>query len=55
MRKSQAAIEYILLVALGLFIIVVGFTLAFFVNDFTKSVLLGVDQTRAQAIALLVR
>ncbi len=55
MKKGQAAIEYILLVALGLFIIVVGFTIAFFVNDFTKSVLVGVDQTRAQAIALLVK
>ncbi|MFH1056477.1 MAG: hypothetical protein V1717_01620 [Candidatus Micrarchaeota archaeon] len=55
MRKSQAAIEYILLVALGLFIIVVGFTLAFYVNDFTNSVLAGVAQTRNQAIALLVK
>ncbi len=55
MKKSQAAIEYILLVALGLFIIVVGFTLAFFINDFTNGVLAGVDQTRNQALALLVK
>ena len=55
MRKSQAAVEYILLVALGLFIIVVGFTLAFYINSFTNSVLSGVDATRSQTIALLIR
>ena len=55
MRKGQAAVEYILLVALALFIIVVGFTLAFYINDFSNSVLVGVDQTRQEAIALLVQ
>ncbi|HIH20558.1 TPA: hypothetical protein HA244_04795 [Candidatus Micrarchaeota archaeon] len=55
MKKGQAAIEYILLVALGLFIIVVGFTLAFYINNFTNSILGGVEQTRSQTIALLVR
>lgn len=54
LKKSQAAVEYILLVALGLFIIVVGFTLAFYVNNFANSILASVEQTRNQAIAMLV-
>jgi len=53
-KKAQAAVEYILLVALGLFIIVVGFTLAFYVNSFASSILAGVEQTRNQAIAMLI-
>ena len=55
MRKGQAAVEYILLVALGLFIIIVGFTVAFYINNFTSSVLTGVESTRSQTIALLVK
>lgn len=53
-RKGQAAVEYILLVALGLFLMIVAFTLAFYLNNFTNAALADVSATRNETIAMLL-
>lgn len=54
MRKGQAAVEYILLVALGLFLIIIAFTIAFYVKTFTDATLVDIALTRNETIAMLV-
>ncbi|MFH1780341.1 MAG: hypothetical protein ABH803_04360 [Candidatus Micrarchaeota archaeon] len=54
-KKGQAAVEYILLIVLGLFIIIVGFTLAFYVQNFSNAALESIAQSRSEVIQLLVR
>lgn len=53
-ERGQAAVEYILLVALGLFLMIIAFTLAFYVKQFTDITLQDIAQTRNQTIAMLL-
>ncbi len=53
--RGQAAIEYILLVSFGLFIVIVGFTLAFYVKNFTDSALKLVAANRDVLLGFLLR
>ena len=52
--KGQAAIEYILLVALGLFLMIIAFTLAFYVKQFTDITLQDIAQTRNETVAMVL-
>jgi Flp pilus assembly pilin Flp len=52
--RGQAAVEYILLVALGLFLMIIAFTLAFYVKQFTDITLLDIAQTRNETIAMFL-
>ncbi|NUN11592.1 hypothetical protein HUU53_03010 [Candidatus Micrarchaeota archaeon] len=54
-KKGQAAVEYILLIVLGLFIVIVGFTLAFYIRNFADAALLSIGQSRDEVIKLLVK
>ncbi|MFH0835492.1 MAG: hypothetical protein V1881_04055 [Candidatus Micrarchaeota archaeon] len=54
-KRSQASVEYILLLALGLFILVMAFALAYYAKSFTDATLAEVARTRNETIALLVR
>ncbi len=54
-KRGQAAIEYILLVSFGLFIVIVGFTLAFYVKNFTDSALKLVAANRDVLLGFLLR
>ncbi|MBI5036571.1 hypothetical protein HZC09_04460 [Candidatus Micrarchaeota archaeon] len=54
-KKGQAAVEYIMLVSFGLFIIIIGFTLAFYVKNFTDNALALVAQNRNELLAVLLR
>ncbi len=54
-NRGQAAIEYILLVSFGLFIVIVGFTLAFYVKNFTDSALALVAENRNQLLGFLLK
>lgn len=53
--RGQAAIEYILLVSFGLFIVIVGFTLAFYVKNFTDSALKLVSANRDVLLGFLLK
>ncbi len=53
--RGQAAIEYILLVSFGLFIVIVGFTLAFYVKNFTDSALKLVAANRDVLLGFLLK
>ncbi|MBI4360891.1 hypothetical protein HY572_03930 [Candidatus Micrarchaeota archaeon] len=53
--RAQAAIEYILLVSFGLFVVIVGFTLAFYVKSFTDSALALVAENRDAMLGFLLR
>ncbi len=53
--RGQAAIEYILLVSFGLFIVIVGFTLAFYVKNFTDSALKLVSANRDILLGFLLK
>lgn len=52
--KAQAAVEYILLVALGLFLMIIAFTLAFYVKQFTDITLQDIAQTRNETISMFL-
>ena len=52
--RAQAAVEYILLVALGLFLMIIAFTLAFYVKQFTDITLQDIGQTRNETVAMLL-
>ncbi len=54
MKRGQAAVEYILLVALGLFLLIIAFTIAFYVKTFTDATLADIALTRNETIAMLV-
>jgi len=54
MRKGQAAVEYILLVALGLFLLIIAFTIAFYVKTFTDATLADIALTRNETIAMMI-
>jgi uncharacterized protein (UPF0333 family) len=54
MKRGQAAVEYILLVALGLFLIIIAFTIAFYVKTFTDATLADIAITRNETIAMLL-
>jgi len=51
--KGQAAVEYILLVALGLFLLIIAFTIAFYVKTFTDATLADIALTRNETIAMI--
>ena len=51
--RGQAAVEYILLVALGLFVLVIAFALANYVKNFADATLLEVAVNRNETIALI--
>lgn len=53
-KKGQAAVEYILLIALGLFVLVIAFALAFYVRTFADATLLEVAATRNETIAMIL-
>lgn len=53
-KKGQAAIEYILLISLGLFVLVIAFALAFYVRTFADATLLEVAVTRNETIAMIL-
>ena len=53
--RGQAAVEYILLVSFGLFIVIVGFTLAFYVKNFTDSALKLVAANRDVLLGFLLK
>ncbi|HLD75647.1 MAG TPA: hypothetical protein VI874_01390 [Candidatus Norongarragalinales archaeon] len=55
MKRGQAAVEYILLVSFGLFIIIIGFTLAFYVKNFTDNALQLVAQNRNELLGFLLQ
>jgi len=54
-RRGQAATEYILLVALGLVIVVVGIALAFQVKGFTDAIATRIADERNALIAMVLR
>ena len=54
MTRGQAAVEYILLVGLGLFILTVAFALAYYVQTFSSATLAEVAVARNESIAMLV-
>ena len=51
--RGQAAVEYILLVALGLFVLVIAFALANYVKNFADATLLEVAVNRNETIAMI--
>ncbi|MBI5226787.1 hypothetical protein HY994_06180 [Candidatus Micrarchaeota archaeon] len=53
--RGQAAIEYVLLVSFGLFIVIVGFTLAFYIKNFTDSALKLVAVNRDVLLGFLLK
>jgi Flp pilus assembly pilin Flp len=53
-EKGQTAIEYILLIALGLFILLIGFALAFYVNEFGTATTASVDEARKDTLTMLL-
>lgn len=55
MKRGQAATEYILLVALGLLIVVVGIAIAINVKAFTDTVAAHIAMERDATIAMLLR
>ena len=54
-RRGQAAVEYILLITFGLFIVIIGFTLAFYLKNFTDSALGLAAVTRDETLAMLLK
>ena len=52
--RGQAAVEYILLVALGLFLLIIAFTLAFYIRQFTSITLQDIAATRNETISMLL-
>ncbi len=54
-QRGQAAVEYILLVALGLFLMIIAFTVALYINNFTTLTLVNVGQTRQEVIGLVLQ
>ncbi|MFA4946661.1 MAG: hypothetical protein WC607_03950 [Candidatus Micrarchaeia archaeon] len=54
MKRGQAAVEYILLIALGLFVLVIAFALAFYVRTFADATLLEVALNRNETIQMLI-
>ena len=54
MKRGQTSVEYILLLAFGLFIVIVGFTLALYVKNFTDSALGLVAVSRNETLGLLL-
>ncbi|MFH0836447.1 MAG: hypothetical protein V1834_04775 [Candidatus Micrarchaeota archaeon] len=52
---GQTAIEYILIIGLGLFVLIIGFALAFYVNDFSKATTQGVEAARKDTLNMLVK
>lgn len=54
MKRGQAAVEYILLIALGVFIIVFSFAFALWIKGYSDTLLLDVAKTRAEAIQFFV-
>lgn len=54
-ERGQTAIEYILLIALGLFILLIGFALAFYVNEFGTATTASVDEARKDTLSMLVK
>jgi len=53
-KRGQAAVEYILLIALGLFVLVIAFALAFYVRTFADATLLEVALNRNETIQMLI-
>jgi uncharacterized protein (UPF0333 family) len=54
MKRGQAAVEYILLVGMGLFVLTVAFALAYYVQTFSTATLSEVAASRNESIAMLV-
>lgn len=54
-NRGQAAVEYLLLIALGLVIVIVGVAVALQVREFTNVVVNRVGIERNATLAMLVR
>ncbi len=54
MKRGQAAVEYILLIALGLFILVLAFSLAYYVRSFADATLVEVALSRNETIQMII-
>ena len=53
-KRGQAAVEYILLIALGLFVLVIAFALAYYIRTFADATLVEVALNRNETMAMLV-
>ena len=54
MERGQAAVEYILLIGMGLFVLTIAFALAYYVQTFSSATLVEVAAARNESIAMLV-
>ena len=54
-RRGQAAVEYILLVALGLFLMIIAFTVALYINNFTLYAGGNIEEIRKGVIGLIAQ
>jgi len=55
MKRGQAAVEYILLIALGIFIIVIAFAFALWIKGYSDTLLTEVQTSRAETIQLFLQ